>query len=150
MLVNLGTPSNPAVSVVDGQGTGDILDSTALTVSIGDATAVNEGSDLVYTVTLSGGTSTSNITIPLTYAGTATPVLDYNGEPVSVTILAGQTRGTVTVPTLIDNLVEGTETVLVNLGTPSNPAVSVVDAQGRGDILDSTALTVSPSVMPRR
>ena len=30
----------------------------------------------------------------LTYAGTATPVLDYAGQPVSVTILAGQTTGT--------------------------------------------------------
>ena len=52
----------------------------ALSVSIGDAVAVNEGGSLQYTVTLSGGTSASDITIPLTYAGTADPVLDYDGS----------------------------------------------------------------------
>ncbi|MDO9212310.1 MAG: Calx-beta domain-containing protein [Methylococcales bacterium] len=119
------------------------LVSPALTVSISNAIAVNEGNDLIYTVTLSGGTSTSNITIPLTYAGTATPVLDYNGQPATVTILAGESSGTVTVPTLTDSLVEGTETVEVTLGTPSNPVVSVVDPQGTGDILDSNILAIT-------
>jgi hypothetical protein len=140
VLVNLGTPSNLAVTVADGQGTGTINDTSTLTVSISDATPVNEGSSLVYTVSLTGGTSTTNITIPLTYAGTATPVLDYNGQPVSVTILAGATSATVTVPTLTDSLVEGPETVLVNLGTPSNLAVTVADGQGTGTINDTNIL----------
>jgi hypothetical protein len=136
-LVNLGTPSNAAVSVVDGQGAGDILDTTALTVSISDAQAVNEGQSLVYTVSLTGGTSLTDITVPLTYAGTADPVLDLNGEPATVTILAGATSGTVTVPTFDDSLYEGDESVLVNLGTPSNASVSVVDGQGSGMIVDN-------------
>ena len=107
-----------------------------LSVAIGDAVSVNEGGSLQYTVTLSGGTSASDITIPLTYAGTATPVLDYDGHPASVTILAGQTSATVTVPTLTDSAAEGAETVLVNLGTPSVTGVSVADGQGSGTITD--------------
>ena len=125
------------MTVADGQGTGTINDTSTLTVSISDATAVNEGSSLIYTVSLIGGTSTTDITIPLTYAGTATPVLDYNGQPITVTILAGSNSATVTVPTLTDSLVEGSETVLVNLGTPSNPAVTVADGQGTGSIIDT-------------
>ena len=103
------------MSVVDGQGSGTINDvAPALSVSIGDAVAVYEGGSLQFTVTLSGGTSVSDLTIPLTYAGTADPALDLDGEPVSVTILAGQTSATVTVPTFTDNIAEGNETVLVN------------------------------------
>ena len=143
VLVNLGTPP-VGVSVVDGQGSGTINDvAPALSVSIGDAVAVNEGGSLQFTVTLSGGTSVSDLTIPLTYAGTADPVLDLDGEPVSVTILAGQTSATVTVPTFTDNIAEGNETVLVNLGTPP-VGVSVVDGQGSGTINDvAPALSVS-------
>ena len=49
-------------------GTGTITDvAPVLSVAIGDAAAVNEGQNLVYTVTLTGGTSTTDITIPLTY-----------------------------------------------------------------------------------
>ena len=108
VIATLGTPSGapvgaPAITVTGGAATGNITDTTALTVSIANAPTINEGGSLVYTVTLSG-TSTTDITIPLTYGGTGTPVLDFNGQPVSVTILAGQTTATVTVPTLADSI----------------------------------------------
>jgi Ca2+-binding RTX toxin-like protein len=134
--VNLSAASSNA-TIGTGTVTTEIVDGTRLTVSISDATSVNEGTALLYTVTLSGGTATTAITIPLTYAGTATPVLDYAGQPVMVTIPAGATSATVTVPTLTDALVEGSETVVVNLGTPSNAAVTVVDGEGTGTILDT-------------
>ncbi len=139
VLVNLGTPSDPSVSVLVPQGTGIINDvqSHQLTVSISDAGTVVEGGNLQYTVTLSGGTSPTDITIPLTYAGTATPILDYNGQAITVTILANKTSATVTVPTLDDNIVENPETVLVTLGSPSNPAVIVVVPTGTGIITDN-------------
>ncbi len=136
-------PTPVGVTVTDAQGSGTIIDvAPALTVAIGDAASVNEGTSLVYTVSLSGGTSTSDIVIPLTYAGTADPVLDINGQPVSVTILAGQTTGTVTVPTTDDAIDELDETVLVNLGaTPVG--VTVTDPQGSGTIFDNDARLVT-------
>ena len=93
-------------------------------------------------MTLSG-TSTSDITIPLTYGGTGTPVLDFNGQPVSVTILAGQSSATVSVPTLADSIAEGPETVTVTLGTPAGqptgaPAVTVTGGTASGSITDTT------------
>ncbi|MEQ1739511.1 MAG: DUF4347 domain-containing protein, partial [Methyloglobulus sp.] len=62
--------ASTAQNVTIPSGTGTITNTTALTVSISDAATVNEGGDLVYTVTLSG-TSTTDITVPVTYTGTA-------------------------------------------------------------------------------
>ena len=148
MKVNLGTPDNSAVTVLIPQGTGVITDTTSLGVSISNATAVAEGGELVFTVSLIGGTSTTPITIPLFYAGTADPVLDIDNQPVLVTIPAGATSVTVTVPTSPDSIAEGDEVVLVSLGTPSNPAVLVLDNEGAGIINDATALNVSISDSP--
>ncbi len=139
--VNLVSPIN--ATIADNLGLGTILANDPLSVSIADAATVDEGQGLQFTVSLTGGTSTTDITVPLTYAGTATPVLDYNGQPTFVTIPAGQTTATVTVPTLADGLLEGPEAVLVNLGAPSGqptgaPAVTVADGQGLGIIDDST------------
>ncbi len=116
-------------------GAGVITDGTGLTVSISDAPTVNEGGNLVYTVNLSG-TSGSGITIPLTYAGTVIPVLDYSSNPILVTIPAGSITATVIVPTLPDNLVEGNETLLISLGIPNNSNVTVVDGLGSGVVID--------------
>ena len=80
MIATLGTPSLTGVTVSDAIGEGTILDGTAastLSVAIGDAASVTEGGNLVYTVTLSGGTSATDIVIPVTYTGTATDGSDY-------------------------------------------------------------------------
>ena len=134
--VTLGTPPS-GVTIGTGTASGTINDAApSLSLSIADAAAVTEGGSLVFTVTLSGGTSTSDITIPLTYGGSATPVLDYAGQPVSVTILAGQTSATVTVPTLTDNIAEGAETVSVTLGTPPS-GVTIGTGTASGTINDA-------------
>ena len=75
--ITLGTPDNTGVTIDPNAGvaTGAINDTTKLTVAISNATAVNEGGNLQFTITLSGGTALSDINIPLTYAGTGTPVL---------------------------------------------------------------------------
>ncbi|MCH6483088.1 hypothetical protein MMG85_05865, partial [Pseudoxanthomonas sp. LH2527] len=119
-----------------------------LTVAISDAATVTEGSNLVYTVTLSGGTSTSAITIPVTYTGTATNGVDYTNV-VNVTIAAGSTTATLTVPTATDTIAEGNETVIANLGTPSQAGVTVTDASGTGTITDvAPTLTVNITGTP--
>ena len=62
-----------------------------MTDAAGNATDADAGADVRQMLTLTGGTSTSAITIPLTYAGTPTPVHDYAGQPGSVTMPAGAT-----------------------------------------------------------
>ena len=114
-----------------------------MTVSIANAPTINEGGNLVYTVTLSG-TSTSAITVPVTYTGTAADGSDYTSVAF-VTIPAGSTSATLTVATNTDSVVEGPETVVAALGTPTGaptgaPAVTVASgaATASGSITDTT------------
>ena len=76
---------------------------------------VTEGAALIYTVTQSAASSTAT-TINYSFGGTATAGIDFTNTTTSVTIPAGATTATITVPTIIDNLVEGSETVIVTLG----------------------------------
>ena len=154
--VNLGDPSGmpvgaSVITVTNGQAEGTITNTTTLTIAISDAVAVDEGQSLQFTVSLTAAARRPRpITIPLTYAGSADPVLDLDGEPVLVTIPAGAASVTVTVPTLPDTLVEGGENVTITLGTPDNPAVTVTDGEGQGSINDTSKLTVAISDCHKR
>ncbi|NOS73668.1 MAG: cadherin-like domain-containing protein, partial [Methyloglobulus sp.] len=148
-----GEPAGaPQLTLLDGSGTGTITDTTALTVSISDAATVNEGGDLVYTVTLSG-TSTTDITVPVTYTGTAADGSDYTSV-ASVTILAGETTATLTLATATDSALEGAETVIASLnaatisGEPAGaPQLTLLDGSGTGTIndIDLTPPTITVS-----
>ncbi|MFN8633963.1 MAG: Calx-beta domain-containing protein [Chloroflexota bacterium] len=127
----------PDVSVVNTD------DEAALSVSINDAN-VTEGdagtSTLTFTVTLSAPPP-APVTVPYTVAnGTATggpvcsPGIDFVNTPGSVTFQTTETQKTIAVTVCADTLTEGPETVLVNLGTPTNGVVG--DGQGVGTILD--------------
>lgn len=103
------------------------------TVSIGNATA-NEGSNLSFTVTLSGHCSTDAATVQYaTYDGTAESPDDYTSTSGTLTFLYGETSKTVTVPTVTDNVLEGAETLVLRLSNPTSCALS-----GGGATLDGT------------
>jgi hypothetical protein len=95
----------------------------------------NTGTALVtFTVTLSAA---STQTVSFAYAtgyGTATAGSDYQAASGTLTIPAGQTTGTITVPVNGDRLGEPDETFFVNLTSATN--ASIADGQGLGTILD--------------
>lgn len=70
-------------------------------------------------VNLSAAT-TKNVSIPYTVSGTATNGADYTIVTSPLVISAGATSGTIQVTINNDTLVEGNETVIVTLGTPTN------------------------------
>lgn len=81
-----------------------------------------------FTIVLSAPTSV-NVVVPLTYAGTATPIADYVG-PSSVTINAGNTSANVTLAIVRDATTENgaDETIIMDIdsnnvtgATPTNP-----------------------------
>ena len=86
---------------------------------------VESGSGTAITVTLSAE-SAFDVTIPVNASGTATPGSDFTWIPGGsaatgdVVILAGETSGQVTVTPQQDSSVEGTETIALALGTPTN------------------------------
>ena len=76
-------------------------------------------------VSLSAATI-NDVTVPVAVTGTATVGADYVAPAASITILAGQTSGTVDI-TLIDDLVsEGAETIVLTLGAPTGGNLGVL------------------------
>ncbi|MBC3438894.1 type I secretion C-terminal target domain-containing protein [Pseudomonas sp. BW16M2] len=89
-------------------GQGDLT-----TVSISGDTSVTEGDTAHYNLTLSNP-SKSEVTITLTYSGTATDGQDFTGV-VTVKIPAGSSGTTFDIKTIDDKLVEGSENFTVKI-----------------------------------
>jgi Calx-beta domain-containing protein/VCBS repeat protein len=107
------------------------------TLRIGDV-MVSEGNTgtraATFTVTLSAP-STQPVTVQYATAnGTATAGSDYQAVIGTLTIPAGQTTGTITVPVNGDRLGEPDETFFVNLTGATN--ATIADDQALGTILD--------------
>jgi hypothetical protein len=107
-------------------------------VSVSDAT-VTEGNtgtvNATFTVTLSAP-SAQTVTVQYATAnGTATAGSDYQARSGTLSIPAGQTRGTITVLVIGDRLPEPNETFFVNLSGATN--ATIADGQGIGTILDN-------------
>ena len=144
------TSGSPGVTI-DGTADNDtinILDNDAATVSIAGTTDGNEAGPLDGLFTVSQTLAAAADTV-LSYSvgGSASSGVDYTALSGSVTIAAGSTSGTITVPVINDLLVEGTETVTITLTgiTTSSPGVTIdgsVDSDTI-DILDNDAATVS-------
>ncbi|MCM2280926.1 MAG: hypothetical protein NDI61_03670, partial [Bdellovibrionaceae bacterium] len=85
------------------------------------------------------------VIVPLTVAAgsTATNVTDYTLSGATITITAGQTSGEVTLAVAVDALDEVTETVVLNLGTPTFATVSGITTHTLSIDDDDTAPSLS-------
>jgi hypothetical protein len=122
------------VSVLRNNGTWP-LPPPSLEIADATVTEGNTGTALaVFTVTLSAP-SAQPVTVQYATAnGTATAGSDYQARNGTLSIPAGQTSGTITVPVIGDRLGEPTETFAVNLSSPTNATVG--DGRGIGTIVD--------------
>ena len=95
--------------------TNTIADNDTAVVSIANTTnAAEPGTNGSMTVTLSAA-SGSNTVVSYSVAGTATSGTDYTALTGSVTIPAGQTSATISIPVIDDNAIDPGETVIVTL-----------------------------------
>lgn len=101
--------------------------------SVSSGSAVAEGSNLTFTVTKSGATSTSFSVNFATGDGSATSDEDYTAKSGVLSFSAAETSKTVSVGTIDDDLPELAETVLLKLSSPSANA-SIGTAQAGGTI----------------
>jgi VCBS repeat-containing protein len=130
--VNLTTPTN--ATIADGLGIGTITDDdNAPTVASISAASAVEATSLVHTVTLSNASSVATtFSLSLTdvtatgggvdYASTLTNAAFSNGVTISggtITVPAGVTSFTVTVPTSADTIDEANETYTLVVGSAS-------------------------------
>ena len=116
---------------------GDTIDT--VTLSITGPTTIEEGlSSSPYTLTLKDDTGTptataTNITVMVTYSGTAAGGVDYVAE-TPITIEAGQSSTTFSLTSLDDFIAEGAETIELVISTESTGGFEnlVIDASNNG------------------
>ncbi|MCA9174980.1 MAG: hypothetical protein KDB14_10910, partial [Planctomycetales bacterium] len=139
-----------AVTVLDNQGVGEIVNDDSATLTINDVTAVEGDAGTTafnFTVTLSNPVDVAVTFDHATADDTATTGdSDYTGLPLTGTsILAGATSGTITVQVTGDNKVELDEQFFVDLSNlgASGRAVTITDNQGVGTILNDDAAELS-------
>jgi hypothetical protein len=147
-FVNLSGASG--ATIADNQGVGTIInDDSAPTLAVNDASVVegNTGfSNLVFTVSLSSAPA-SNVTVNFATAdNTALAGSDYVATSGTLTFTpTGPLTQTVTVQVIGDTLVEGTETLFLNLSGATG--ATIADPQGVGTIFDDD-LAVSTADIP--
>ncbi len=127
-------------TLVDGEATGTIEDDdTPPELSVADQTGAEGVGDMTFTVTLSA-VSGRDVTVGYaTSDGTATAGSDYVASlsGATLTIPAGTTAGTITVPVTQDALDEDDETFTVTLSGAAN--ATLVDSEATGTIDDDDA-----------
>ena len=118
----------------------DIAVSEPLTVSIGDTSVVESFGPATLTVSLSSPAA-ANVTVDYATAdGTATAGADYTTTSGTLTIPAGSTSGTISVPIIDDEVTEGDEAFTVNLGNPTGGA-TIAGGSAKVSILDDDDVT---------
>jgi VCBS repeat-containing protein len=116
----------------------EILDNDSATVSI---SATNDGNEAgavtgVFTVTQSAVSSTDTV-ISYSVTGTATSDSDFTPLSGTVTILAGDTTATITVPVINDAIVEADETVVVTMNTITSGDTDIsIDTANNSDAIE--------------
>jgi len=139
--VNLSSPVN--ATIARAQGTGTIVNDDAPGLSIGNVTVTEADTTFVnaqFRVTLSVAASQPVSVHYATADGTATAGADYTATSGTLTIPAGSTAGTITVPVRPDTIDEANETFTVNLSSAVN--ATITQAQGVGTITDNDPLPV--------
>ncbi len=118
-------PSDPGQPPEPGSGT----PGTPAEVSIADE-AVTEGGTAQVDVTLSAA-SANDTTVDWATADGSADAADYTGGADTLTIPAGDTSGTIEIPTTDDDAAEGDETFTVTL---SNPSANATIAEGTATV----------------
>ena len=142
ILTLLNTDNTSTITTVpaDATATVNITDDDSASVSINDAPVVVEGSDVVFTVTLTGNIQDALTVDFSTNDGTAVAPDDYTTQSGVVTFPAGSVSGatqTVTVTTIDNSVIEPTENFTVDLSNLiSSGSASISDNQGIGTIID--------------
>ncbi|MEC5388372.1 immunoglobulin-like domain-containing protein, partial [Uliginosibacterium sp. H3] len=135
--------ANPAANSVTTTISDEATPDTVLVSIAGPATVVEGNATTNYTVSL-GQAAVTPVTVNLTYTGTATNGSDYTGV-VSVTVPAGATSATFTIPTIDDARADSGETIIVSLGSISGGGFEAIAANPSGN---SVTTTINDEAIP--
>src|SRR5262249_16153103 len=107
-------PDAPVLQTIAGDNLAPVVPEIRM-YSVVNTAVEGEAQQAQFQVVRTGGSLALPVTVNYTVTGTATSGTDYTALTGSITIPAGQTSATITIAGLADTLVEGTETVTVEL-----------------------------------
>jgi hypothetical protein len=137
--VQLGIASNPGVYLIDGSAILDLTlrdDPAVVNLSISDALASEgPGGTGSFLFNRSGGDLAAGLPIQLSVGGTASNGVDYNFIASSATMPVNQASATLLLQPILDQLIEGPESVRITLvgnssflvGTNSSAEIIILD-----------------------
>lgn len=126
--VSAGTINEATVSITDDDG-------AVPTVSVSDVAVVESAGTADFTVTLSAASSVAVTVDVATSDGTATAGSDYTAVTRTVSIAAGSTSATVSVPIADDAVEESHETFTLTLSSPADATLGTASS-ATGTIVD--------------
>ena len=113
-----GDPGNATINITTKPTVAWTTTSQSVSESIGS---------LDLTVELSIVSTEHDITIPISLAGTAEPVTDFNIATDSIFIPAGDDSATISISIVDDFIIEDDETIEIKLGSPDNALSDIPD-----------------------
>ena len=111
------------------------------TVTVGNATVNENAGNAVVQVCIGAPAASTLVYNYITSNGSATAGADYTGGPGTVTILAGQTCGTISIPITNDTDIESAETFTVTVGGVSGTVTINDDDQA---LSNCAGVTITP------
>lgn len=130
-----GASAGSVIPTASAVGTISDNDGSAPSFAVGNASVV-EGAPLVFTVTKTGSAATTYSVNYGSAASTATSGSDFTATSGTLAFLASETSKTISLATIDDAVVEGSETAKMNLSAPTGGATITV-ASGTGTITDN-------------
>ena len=152
-VTRTGAGTTPVIGTATATATIGASDPLSTTIRALDTTVV-EGDSATFEVTLTGGTSSKSVAIDYTVAAETdgdvddAEAEDYTPQSGTLTIGAGKSKGTISIKTVDDGVLEPEEDFEVTLGT-GNPADLFADGQPSGSAstkIDASGRTVTASV----
>ena len=141
--ITLHNPTNAVIAEGEGTATGTILDDDITRIAIVGAQAAEGDVTIDFAITAAPAPAADATVRFSTFDGTATQPGDYTATAGTLTIAAGDTTATVSVPLVDDIYFEDTETFLVRLSDPGTGAeIDRRNDSAVGVILDDDDLPV--------
>ena len=140
LTVSLGNLVNAAAGAASPHVTATVVDADpppAVNLSLSSSTLAESGGSDTLTATLSAAAGV-DVTVPLTFSGTAAAGTDYAASDASIYIPAGLTTGTITLNGVGIGVSTGNKTLTVGLGTLTKPRTSATP-QVTAAVIDAAA-----------
>lgn len=145
--VTLGTPTALTYTIVDNDGT-PVVPTVSVAASVSSIGEAGGSYNLVATLSQATSVATS---VGVTMSGTATNVSDYSLSKTTFSFAAGKTSDTIKVTIVNDVAVEGNETVIATLSSPSACTVGAPSAATTtitdNDVLPTISIAASSATV---